>query len=171
MTVRFGVVFDTFDRVVGIISKVSTYGAMCLLVPWVIVFFTYIILRDFFHIHLMFVEEFSEYWMVIITCLALAYAMRRGVHVRIDIGLKLLPERVRNIVNIVGVLIALVTSCTIAKYGVDSLLHTMRIDSHSVTLFNVLLWPIYLWIPVGYSFLSLVLLSHLYQAIVVVRKT
>lgn len=166
----FDTIFQTFNRVVERISKISAYVAASLVMPWVIVFFLYIVLRDFFHTSWPFVEEYTEYWLVVTVCLTVAYVMRTKVHVRIDTAVKLLPERARNIMDLVVAVIGLAVSCVLAQHSLKLLLWSIGRGVRYIGGTQSLLWPSYLFVPVGYIFLSLELLVYIYQTILTIRK-
>lgn len=157
-------------KVVARISTIAAYGGASLVFPWVLVFTLYVILRDFFHINWIFVEEYTQHWLVIVICLAMAYTLRQGGHIRITTAFDLLAQRVRNIIYLVTTIIALVTSCILVQHGVGHLLMGIREGLHYQAASQSLLWPFYLWIPIGFGLLSLELLLHLWEAIIKVGK-
>lgn len=142
--------------------------AAVLLVPWVFVFTGTIAGRAFFHMTPRYLEEYTGYWTLIITCLALAYTLRKGGHIRVNVVVERLPPRVRDIMEIFVAVIALATSCIFTAESTKLLLFAITENIHGLLGTEALLWPTYLWIPIGYGLLSLALFLYFCHAILVV---
>lgn len=153
-----------FDRILG---GCMALGA-ALLVPWVFVFTGTVVARGVFNMSPRYLEEYTGYWTLIITCLALAYTFRRGGHIRTDIIMYRFSQRVRNIMEVFVALIALITSIVFTVHGIKLLLFAITEGVHSLLGTESLLWPVYLWVPVGYGFLSIALFFYFCHAILAV---
>ena len=155
----------------GILDKIlggcMALGAV-LLVPWLFVFTGTIVARGVFHMSPMYLEEYTGYWTLIITCLALAYAFRRGVHIRTDVVVNRLPPRTRAIIEIFVAVLALATSCVFTIESGKLLMFAIAEGIHGFLGTQALLWPVYLWVPIGYGLLSLALLLYFFHTILAV---
>ena len=152
------------------ICQIAMYLATGLLICWGGLFTICLVLRDFFHISVDFLEEYTAYWMLTVTCLALAYTLRSGEHIRIDTVTRHLNTKVRNVLELLGTLIGLGVTVALTTYGSKLLLIVINEGSRSLVFVGIPLWPVYLWVPVGYGLLSLALLLHLYAAMKAIRK-
>lgn len=157
---------QVLDRVSGVFMSMG--GVV--LVVWVFIFTGTIIARAFFHATPAYLEEYTEYWTVFITCVALAYTLRTGGHIRVSIVVAHLPQRARDAMEVFVALIALITSCVLTAQGSQLLLFAIRENICNVSGTQSLLWPSMLWIPVGFGFLSLALLIYLCHAILAVAR-
>jgi TRAP-type C4-dicarboxylate transport system permease small subunit len=160
------------DRLTYITSNVSLYLCVAALVAGVVLYGVYILGRAFlpFPLGWIFVEEVTEYWVLFLAVFAASYTLRTGKHVDIDIVTSHLPEKVRNVLTVITTLVALVIACYIVKQGVIGALYGLRVGIRSVGPLNMLLWPVYTFIPIGFVLLSFELLNHLCQSIVRLTK-
>ena len=162
-----------FDKVTHVTSGVSIYVCIVLLVAWVGLYGVYIIGRAFlpFPLGWIFVEETTEYWVLFLALFSASYALRTGKHVNIDVVTSHLPEKVRNVLMVITTLVALVIACYIVKQGVIGALYGLGVGIRSVGPLNMLLWPVYMFIPIGFILLSLELVSHLCHSILRLTKS
>lgn len=158
--------FATFDKLIERISRISAHAAAFLLVGWVFVFMTYIILRSFFHIPLKFVEEYTDYWIVVIVSLAIAYTLRKGMHIKVDILADLFPKKAGLIAEAVGLVIAIGTLVYFTWYSTEFLMHGIREGTRNMGGTESLLWPYYLLIPIGFVIFILEFFVLLGKAII-----
>lgn len=154
-----------FDKVTTVTSRASIYVCAVLLVAWVGLYGVYIISRALFPLGWIFVEETTGYWVLFLALFSASYTLRTGKHINIDIVTSHLPEKVRNILMLVMTLVALVIACYITKQAVTGTLFGLEINIRSMGPLNLIQWPIYAFIPIGFSLLSLELLSHLCHSI------
>lgn len=153
-----------FDKILG---GCMALGAV-LLVTWVFVFTGTIAGRAFFNMSPRYLEEYTGYWTLIITCLALAYAFRKGVHIRTDVMVNRFSPRARAIIEVFVAVLALATLCVFTIESAKLLLFAISEGVHGFLGTEALLWPVYLLMPVGYGFLSLALLFYFFHAILAV---
>ncbi len=156
----------------GTLEKITAVSACVgagILTVWIFVFTGCIIARSLFHASQFFLEEYTGYWTLIITCLALAYTFRREGHIRVDFVIQKLSQRVRLVIEVFVTFIAFIVSSIIFAYGMRLLLFAIKQNVHS-TYGATPLWPVYLWIPVGYGLLSLALLIYFFRNILALLK-
>jgi len=121
-----------------------------------------------FHMSPRYLEEYTGYWTLIITCLALTYTFRRGGHIRTDVLVSRFPQRVRAIIEIFVAVLALAVSCIFTAESIKLLLFAINEGIHGFLGTEALLWPVYLWVPIGYGFLSIALFLYFCHAILAV---
>lgn len=158
----------TLERILDKILGGCMVLGGALLVTWVFVFTGTVTARGVFHMSPMYLEEYTGYWTLIITCLALAYAFRKGVHIRTDVVVNRLPQRARAIMEIFVAVIALAVSCVFTAESIKLLMFAIAEGVHGFLGTEALLWPIYLWVPIGYGLLSLALFLYFFHAILAV---
>jgi len=157
------------EGMLGRIIRVGTSIAAGLLIVWIFAFTGTVVARQFFHADTAYLEEYTGYWTLIITCLALAYTFIQGAHIRVDIVVKSLSQKGRSVIEVFVAFIALITSCIFFAHGVRLLLFSISENVHC-TYSTTLLWPVYLWIPIGYGLLSLALFLYFCRTILVVLE-
>ncbi|MBA7530119.1 hypothetical protein ES705_22322 [subsurface metagenome] len=155
-----------FDKVTGIISIGLISPAAVALVAWVPVLTVCVIARAFFDVSWMFLEEFTAYLIVLFTFFALSYTLRTEGHIRIDAVTRMLPKGVRNILGLVTTLLSLVIVCYLMQKGIEWFWFGVEAGVHSLFPSNLLLWPVYLFIPIGLATLGLALVHQLYRSVI-----
>jgi len=155
-----------FDKVTGIISIGLISPATVVLVAWVPLMTVCIIARAFFDVSWMFLEEFTAYLMVLVTFFALSYTLRSEGHISIDVVTRLLPKGVRDILGVVTDLLSLAIVCYLMQKGVTWFWFGVESGVRSMFPSNLLLWPVYLFIPIGLAALGLALLHQLYRSVI-----
>jgi len=152
------------DRVLGGAMAV----AVVLLVVWPFVFTTSVVARAYFHISTPYLEEYTGYWTLIITCLALAYTLRKEGHIRVTAVVEYLSQRVRDRLEIFVAFVALIAAGSFTAYSINLLIFAIERGVRCIYGTYTLLWPVYLWVPIGYGLLSLALFLYFCRAILVV---
>lgn len=126
------------------------------LVVWALVITAYVISR-FFGQGWVFIEEFTGYGLVWIAFLPLAHALITGKHITVEVVIRRLPDKVRNKIQIVTDGIGLVIVCWLLYRGIDWVIRGVEQNIHSESRYFILMWPIYLGVPIGLSLLALAL--------------
>ncbi len=81
----------TSSKVLDGILKVLGYGGGVVLILWIFVFVGTVAARAFFHATPVYLEEYTEYFVVFIAATGLAYALRKGLFTHaVSHGLKYL---------------------------------------------------------------------------------
>lgn len=154
------------DKMANASSRVLVAPCVVTLVAWVLLFGAFIVGRTFFGINWTFVEEFTAYGLVLIVSFSLAYTLRTGGHIKIDIVTKLLSERTRSILTAITNLAALVVVIYLTQKAAGWLCYGLVEQVHSMYPSNVLLWPVYLLLPIGLAFLGLELLREFCHSLI-----
>jgi len=155
-----------FDKVTDIISIGLISPATVVLVAWVPLMTVCIVARAFFDASWMFLEEFTAYLMVLVTFFALSYTLKSEGHISIDIVIRLLPKRVRDVLGVVTNLLSLAIVCYLMQKGIAWFWFGVETGVRSMFPSNLLLWPVYLFIPIGLVSLGLALLHRLYRSVI-----
>lgn len=154
------------DRITRITSGVPAFAIGTLLVVWVILIAVYVVGRLFFQVKWMFVPEFTEYFMVCVVFLSVAYTLRSKGHISIDIVLRRLSKRVNAILEAITAFLSLLITCFLVERGIDWFLYAFSSHMYSMGPMHTLMWPIFLVVPIGLTMLSLELLLYFYRTVV-----
>ena len=125
--------------------------AMCLLVSGAVV------VRYVFNWPVVWVPEIVGYLMVALVFLALGETMLAGRHIRIDLVVGRLPQRLREIVELITLTLSAGVAGFFAWHGADTMLRSLdygRRDAFGAL--NTPLWIPQLALPIGLSVLTLV---------------
>lgn len=106
--------------------------------------------------------EFGKMFLLLSFVLALAAVEREDRLLRCDILLERFPGNVRNIIsNIISPVCGITFFGIITWISFGDALYAHEINQHSLSAWPVPLFPIKLFIPIGYGFLCLVLMIRL----------
>jgi TRAP-type C4-dicarboxylate transport system permease small subunit len=122
-----------------------------------------VVLRTFFRSSLLFVDEVCGYLLVAVAFFAYAEALKRDVHVRVDMLFQMLPRRLQARFDLV---FAAVSVAAVGTVGWASVVMVSRAYERNVIVPGVLLTPV--WIPQIAVIIGLAAL--LLQFLVEVRK-
>jgi TRAP-type C4-dicarboxylate transport system permease small subunit len=145
------------NRVAAVLASAALLGMVALITLQVI-------LRRFFNSPIDYTDEVSGYLLVAVTLFGLSYAMEKGDHIRVDMGIERLPPAVLRWFRIgwcvVGIAFSVLLAVETAKYAIESAhLGSVSIDSQT------LVWPVQALLPVGFALLALELLTQLLEAV------
>lgn len=158
------------DRITRITSGVPAFAIGTLLVVWVILIAVYVVGRLFFQVKWMFVPEFTEYFMVYVVFLSIAYTLRSRGHINIDIVLRRFSKRVNIILAAITAFLSLLITCYLVERGIDWFLYAFSSHMYSMGPMHTLMWPIFIIVPIGLTMLALELVLHLYRTVVQVVR-
>jgi TRAP-type C4-dicarboxylate transport system permease small subunit len=157
------------DRLFDKVSHVIAYGLISIpaviLVAWILVFIAYITFR-YFGMPWVFVEEFTAYFMVLGASFAFAYTLKSGRHIKVDVLIRLLPRLVRNILEVFTLLLGLVVATYLTEKSFEWFLSGVKRGTQSMFPSDIIMWPVYLIVPVGFAAMDLVLLQQLYGSVI-----
>jgi len=154
------------DRITRITSGVPAFAIGSLLVVWVILIAVYVVGRLFFQVKWLFVPEFTEYFMVCVVFLSVAYTLRSKGHISIDIVLRRFSKRVNTILEAITAFLSLLITCFLVERGIDWFLYAFSSHMYSMGPMHTLMWPIFLVVPIGLTMLGLELLLYFYRTAV-----
>ena len=127
--------------------------AMCLLVTGAVV------VRYVFDWPVVWVPEIVGYLMVALVFLALGETMLAGRHIKIDLLVGRMPQRLRDVVELLTLTLSVGVAGFFAWHGLDTMLRSLdygRRDAFGAL--NLPLWIPQIALPVGLSVLTLVVL-------------
>jgi TRAP-type C4-dicarboxylate transport system permease small subunit len=106
--------------------------------------------------------EFSKMFLLLSFVLALAAVERLDRLLRCDLLLTRFPENVRNIIsNIISPAFGITFFGIITWISFDDALYALEFNHHTFSAWPVPLFPIKVFIPIGYGFFCIVLLLRL----------
>jgi len=160
------------NRIERVLDKVNNAIAMGLISPvavflvgWVLVMAAFIVGRAFDIWHPQFIEEFSIYLIIFCAFWGFPYALRRGAHIRVDVVVSRIPQRAQLILAVITCLLAVFVVGYLTQKGYMWFWQGFVTQRHSQFPSNLLQWPFYLAIPIGYGALTLGLLLEFYRSI------
>jgi len=163
-------IIDRIDRVLDRITRITSgapaYAIGTLVVVWIILIAVYVVGRLFFQMRWLFVPEFTEYWMVCVVFLSVAYTLRSRGHINIDIVLRRFSKRVIIILEAITAFLSLLITCFLVERGIDWFLYAFSSHMYSMGPMHTLLWPIFIIVPIGLAMLALEFVLHFYRSVV-----
>lgn len=99
--------------------------------------------------------EFSEVFLVAAVFLGLAYAMRTGAHVAVDILITRLPLHAGRVIFTIGMVIAIGVLAWITIQTASTALHSISVNEYRYGIIRVPIWPAKAVIPVALAALIL----------------
>lgn len=99
--------------------------------------------------------EFSEVFLVAAAFLGLAYAMRTGAHVAVDLLLAKLPPRAARITYAAGLSIAICVLVWMTWQTAGTALHSISVNEYRYGLIQVPVWPAKAVVPIALTALVL----------------
>jgi len=136
-------IWDMVDK----LSKISLkFSALLLLV--IILAIWYQIFARISHISTKGIVELTEYLLIWLCFFGIAYGLRKGRHIRVDIIYGRMPEKIQTIFLIIGNLICIVFSLIIAWEGIKLIRMFYEIAEYSLTL-RIPLYIVYIAMPIG----------------------
>lgn len=160
-----------FDKINSAISTGLMSPAAVALVAWAFVMAAYVIGRALFNVGWLFVEEFTIYLFVLGSFLGMPYALRRTAHIRVDFVTRMLPKRVRDILAVVTSLLSIGIVGYFAQKGTLWFWCGVETGVRSQFPSHTLLWPVYLFVPIGLWALELGLLLEFYRSVIRLVKS
>jgi TRAP-type C4-dicarboxylate transport system permease small subunit len=157
-------VIERFRGLAGKLNRGAAALASAALLGMVGLITLQVILRKFFNSPIEYTDEVSGYLLVAVTLFGLSYAMEKGDHIRVDMGIDRLPSRVLRWLRIcwclIGIVFSLLLAFETAAYAIESArLGSVSIDSQT------LMWPIQALLPAGFGLLALELLAQLFDVV------
>lgn len=149
------------DKTSNFVSKFLAGLAGVTLVAWVFVIVVFVTCRALFNVQWMFVEEYTGYCMVLLTCFSFAYALRKKAHITVSAVVDNLPERMTKYLQVAANLVGLFVVLYLTRHGIKWLMHGIQGGERSWWPSRTLLWPMFALIPVGFGALGLEFFNQL----------
>jgi len=157
-------IFILLDKILLRISKSLINISSIAVVIWPIIMVIYIVLRHFGTTWL-FIEEFTEYWLVMIVYFSLAYTFRKKGHICVEILVNYFPQKTKKTIKLITELISLCIVVYLIIMSMDWTIYGFLNNARSSFTSNIVLWPVYLFIPIGLFVFGLELLVNLLKNI------
>jgi TRAP-type C4-dicarboxylate transport system permease small subunit len=128
-------------------------GAAIILFAMVIVVTADIVLRNLLGAGFAWANEVSEYALYFMTLLTAPWLLRRGQHVRLDIVLTVVPERIAWLMEAASDLLGLAVCLVLIRYGFETTIESWRLGA--ITIKNLVFPEWYLLAPLPATFVLL----------------
>ena len=116
--------------------------------------------------------EFSKMFLLLSFVLAITAVERQDRFLRCDLLLDRVPENIRNIIsNIISPILGITFFSIITWISFGDTLRALEIGQLSLSSWPVPLFPIKLFIPIGYGFLCLILLIRLVLGVIRIKTS
>lgn len=146
---------NVVERIVARIENAFAVLAVAILLACTAAVCTDVVLRYAFNRPLVWVTEVTEYALVYITFLGIAWAVPRKGHVVVDVFVSPLPPRGKAMAEVFNNLVALAISVMLTVWGVLTTLDAYARGLFKPTTLAVPTWIVLAIIPVGCAVLSL----------------
>ena len=150
----------SLDRVALEFSKLLASISSIAIIIWPIIMLFYVIFRNLGYTWL-FVEEFTEYWLVGIVYFSLAYTLRVKGHINVDILTNYLSNRSKKILEIITDILSLFVVVFLTTISFDWVKYGFLYNARSSYPSRLILWPFYLFVPIGLISLFFELLNNI----------
>jgi len=150
--------FLTIKKISKQISSILLSISVLAMIIWPLVMIFYVILRSL-DIGWLFVEEFTEYWLLMIIFFSLSYTYKSKGNISVDVMVRNLSERNINILGLITKILTSFVFIYILFKSIGWIKFAFYSYMKSQYPSQILLWPIYCIIPIG--LVSLVLESFL----------
>ena len=150
--------FEKVDRYLTNAAAVFAVGC----ISWMVVSVTVSAIgRYLFNINIPHIDEFSGYALVFMTYLGLAYGLKTGSHISIEVVRARLPKGAAEGIEVATYFIGLFVVGVYFCFALDALLESLRIGERALTPSETPLWIPRCAICVGWIFMGLSMLNHL----------
>ncbi len=116
------------------------------------------------------INESARYELLMITFLGLAYTLREKGHIRVDVLIKKLPGQVQDWMNVIDSIVFLIFTGILSYLTWGVFLGSVERGSTSTSLWNPLIAPWQVFIPLGLAIIALLLICNLYTQIKIACK-
>ncbi len=140
--------------------KIASFTSAGLILCLMLITAADVLLRYIFSKPIIGVSEVSEYLLVILVFLALAYAQFQGRHVNVTIITSRLPLRVQSTLYI-GILVTVLTLVLAMTWNSAEVAHSFQQMGETRWNVPVPVWPARFFVPIGAFLLSLELFTEL----------
>lgn len=137
-----------------IIDKIVISMCSFAVIVWPIIIVFYVFGR-YLGIKILFVEEYTEYWLLFIVMLTLGHGLKQKAHISINLIIDHLPDGAKKILDIVVNILSFYVGLNLLNYSFNFFLKGIKYKNVSIYPSNTLMWPIYLIIPIGYFIFNL----------------
>ncbi len=145
----------------GIIRLFAVIAAVILVLVMSIILYE-IVMRYFLNRPTVWVLEYSELSLVVITFLGTTWLLKEGWHTKMDIVLTRFTPRTQTVVNVITSIMSAIVFLIVAWYGAEATRVTFMAGATSSSTLAIPQYPILLIIPVGSFLLFIQFLRRAY---------
>ncbi|MCP5149133.1 MAG: TRAP transporter small permease [Ectothiorhodospiraceae bacterium] len=144
------------------IDRAEEYLACALLVALGTLLTVQIALRYLFGLGWGWMEELARVGFIWVIFLGAVVGMRRHLHIRVSLGLRLFPGRLRAVAEAVGDLVLLAFCLAMAWHGAELVWSTVEVDFRLSHTGMSMFWP-YLVVPLSFALQAVrIVVRHLH---------
>jgi len=155
---------NSLEKVLSYIYSALITINIVLMVICPLVIVIYIVLR-FFGVGLLFVEEYTQYWLVFLCYSTFAYAFREGAMLKVEIFTKNIKGTSRKILETIRDLIIGYVLIYLFQRVLAWFIYGFKLKAVSAYPSNSLLWPFYTFPVIGFALLIIEILIKTYKDI------
>lgn len=130
------------DSFFNAVSRICCVISGILLIGVTLIIFAGVVNRTFFHFTWLFVEEYSALALIPISYIAMGYTLRWNQHLKMDLVVRSVPSKVKQIFGIFAALFSLVCIVYMTIAAMDWLTYTMERNVTSSGALRTPLWVI-----------------------------
>jgi TRAP-type C4-dicarboxylate transport system permease small subunit len=156
-------------KIASVVERASHYsavlaGALIVLLAWIV---TYSVVKRYvFHAPDPYVYEISAMLLLWCVVLAVPAVEKLDRHIRMDLFVNILPQKVRDIsYKVMGPALGLFYCIILVWKGLDNAFYALKFGEVSSSAWAVPLSPIKFVVPAGYALLGLVLIVNLFRGL------
>jgi TRAP-type C4-dicarboxylate transport system permease small subunit len=144
---------DKLSALFGRLFEALAALAALTLLAMVVLVTADIVLRNVARGGFVWANEISEYSLYLVTLLAAPWLLRRGQHIRLDLVLVMLPDRIAWLIEVAGDIVGFAISVILVRYGYAMAYDSWRLGS--ITIKNLIFPEWWLLAPLPATFLLL----------------
>jgi TRAP-type C4-dicarboxylate transport system permease small subunit len=163
--------YGVLERKINLLEKGCTFIASVAFVVMVIIIAVGTLSRYFLARPLVFVDEYSGYLLVAMGFLAMVSAVKRDLHITVDIVTKAFPEKVRAWLDVGAQSIAILISAVLFWLSLTFCLENYTINLRASTIMETPLWIPQLFIPLGWLVFILFVAMRVGNKVRSIRKS
>jgi C4-dicarboxylate transporter, DctQ subunit len=110
--------------------------------------------------------EYLENMMVFVTFLGLAWVLKKGGHVTMDLVLKQFPLRVQVVIHLFNFLLCAAASFLVMWYGGKVVWRQFVEGQRFATVLEMPMWPLFAPLPIGFFLLCVECLRRAYAVLI-----
>ena len=155
-------------------KKLSLFGGLlagvALLLSMIMVIVG-VVARYILNVAVIFVDEYTGYLLVIMTFMALGYTLRTEGHIRVDLLTRVLSEKTQLYLNLMACLITMALTVLLIVQTWHRAWSSYKLNSVSTSPLETPLFIPQVFIPVGFCFLLVALVSFTAKTFRQLRET
>ena len=166
MMKALSLVNTVFDRIINVLSFLAAVLVVFLMLGVV----TEVVMRYFFGRPIIWMVEITEYCLLYIPFLGVAWLLRGEGHVKMDLVLTRFNPRIQAMINIITSILGAITCLIITWFGIESTWDYYQQGFFSPTILQTPAYIILIIIPVGIFLVFIQFLKRAYGYLVNLRS-